>query len=112
MVQVIEKAILKSDLGINPSNDGSAIRLNFPSMTEDRRKDLVKQVNARAESACVAVRNIRRDANEHLKAAQKNKEIGEDDEKAFESKIQKLTDKFVGEAHELQKKKDTELMEV
>lgn len=112
MLAVIEKAIQKSDLGINPSNDGSAIRLNFPQMTEDRRKELVKQVNARAEQACVAIRNVRRDANEHLKAAMKNKEIGEDDEKQFENKIQKMTDKYVAEAHELQKKKDAELMEV
>lgn len=112
MVGPIEKAILKSDLGINPSNDGTAIRLNFPPMTEDRRKELVKQVHGRVEQACVAVRNVRRDANEHLKAAMKNKEIGEDDEKMFETRVQKLTDKFINEAHELQKKKDAELMEV
>ncbi|HRI42709.1 MAG TPA: ribosome recycling factor [Fimbriimonadaceae bacterium] len=112
MLGTIEKAIQKSDLGINPSSDGICIRLNFPQMTEDRRKELVKQVNNRAEQACVAVRNVRRDANEHLKAAMKNKEIGEDDEKAFEAKIQKMTDKFVAEAHDLQKKKDAELMEI
>lgn len=108
----IEKAIMKSDLGINPNNDGVNIRLNFPQMTEDRRKELVKQVNTRAEQACVAIRNVRRDANEHLKAAMKNKEIGEDDEKQFEARIQKMTDKFIAEAHDLQKKKDAELMEV
>ncbi len=112
MVGPIEKAILKSDLGINPNNDGVSIRLNFPQMTEERRKELVKQVNARAEQACVAIRNVRRDANEHLKGAMKKKEIGEDDEKSFEAKIQKLTDKFIAEAHDLQKKKDAELMEV
>ena len=112
MLGPIEKAILKSDLGINPSNDGINIRLNFPQMTEDRRKELVKQVHARAEQACVAVRNVRRDANEHLKAAMKNKELGEDDEKAFEAKVQKITDKYIAETHDLQKKKDAELMEV
>ena len=108
----IERAIMKSDLGINPSNDGQNIRLNFPQMTEDKRKELVKMVNARAENACVAVRNVRRDAIEHLKAAEKKKEISEDDLKRLEDRVQKLTDKFVAEAHELQKRKDTELMEV
>src|SRR5688572_12157517 len=79
MMAAIERAILKSDLGINPTNDGTGIRLNFPQMTEDRRRDMVKQVNARAENCVIAVRNVRRDANEHLKTAQKNKEISEDD---------------------------------
>jgi len=108
----IERAILKSDLGINPVTDSNGIRLNFPAMTEDRRKEMVKQVNARAEQCAVAIRNVRRDANEHLKAAQKNKEISEDDLKQYEAKVQKLTDKYIADAHELQKKKDTELMEV
>lgn len=108
----IERAILKSDLGINPVNDGTGIRLNFPQMTEDRRKEMVKMVNSRSEQAIVAIRNVRRDANEHLKAAQKNKEISEDDLKHHEARIQKTTDKFVADVHELQKKKDAELMEV
>lgn len=108
----IERAILKSDLGINPVNDGSGIRLNFPPMTEDRRREMVKQVNGRAEQCAVAIRNVRRDANEHLKGAQKNKEISEDDLKQHEARVQKLTDKYVADAHELQKKKDAELMEV
>jgi ribosome recycling factor len=112
MLGAIEKAIQKSDLGINPNNDGANIRLNFPQMSEERRKELVKQVNARAEQACVAIRNVRRDAIEHLKALQKNKEISEDDLKSAEVKAQKLTDKYVAEVHELQKKKDAELMEV
>lgn len=112
MLGPIERAIMKSDLGINPNNDGVCIRLNFPQMTEERRKELVKQVHARAENACVAVRNVRRDAMEHLKAKVKSKEMGEDDEKAAEGKIQKLTDKYIAEAHDLQKKKDAELMEV
>ena len=97
---------------MNPVNDGSGIRLNFPPMTEDRRRDMVKQVNARSETGAVAIRNVRRDANEHLKAAQKNKEISEDDLKHLEAQVQKLTDKFVAEVHDLQKKKDAELMEV
>ncbi|HRK20417.1 MAG TPA: ribosome recycling factor [Fimbriimonadaceae bacterium] len=112
MLGTIERAILKSDLGINPNNDGINIRLNFPQMTEDKRKELVKMVHSRTENACVAVRNVRRDAIEHLKAEEKNKQISEDDLKRYEDKIQKLTDKYVAEAHEQQKKKDAELMEV
>lgn len=112
MLGVIEKAIQKSDLGINPSNDGIAIRLNFPQMSEERRKELVKQVNTRAEQACVAIRNVRRDAIEHLKALQKNKEMGEDDLHGFEAKIQKMTDKYIENVHAIQHKKDAELMEV
>ncbi len=108
----IEKAILKSDLGINPVNDGSGIRLTFPQMTEDRRKDMVKQVNTRTEQACVAIRNVRRDAMEHLKALEKKKELSEDDLRHEEQKIQKLTDKYIEQAHELGKKKDAELMTV
>lgn len=112
MIPVIEKAIQKSDLGMNPTTDGNGIRLVFPQMTEERRKEMVKQVNARAEHAAVAIRNVRRDANEHLKALQKNKELSEDDLKGWEAKIQKLTDKYVDEVHVIQKKKDAELMEV
>lgn len=112
MLGVIEKAILKSDLGITPNNDGQSIRLNFPQMTEERRKELAKQVAARAEQACVAIRNVRRDAIHHEQAKLKAKEISEDELKGFENKIQKSTDKFVNEAHELQKKKEAELMEV
>lgn len=108
----IEKAILKSDLGINPNNDGVNIRLNFPPMSEDRRKDLVKQVHARTEQACVAIRNVRHDAIHHLKAQEKAKAISEDELKSQEGKVQKLTDKYVAEAHDLGKKKETELMEV
>lgn len=112
MVTVIERAILKSDLGISPVNDGTGIRLNFPQMNEERRKDLVKQVNARTEHAIIAIRNVRRDAIDHLKALEKKKEITEDEVKGQEGHIQKITDRFVAEAHDLQKKKDTELMEV
>jgi ribosome recycling factor len=112
MVPAVERAIMKSDLGINPVNDGTGIRLNFPQMTEERRKEMVKQVNTRSEQACVAIRNVRRDAIEHVKGAEKKKEIGEDELKTFEAKIQKATDKYIAEAHELQKKKDAELMAV
>lgn len=112
MVGVIEKAIMKSDLGINPTNDGSGIRLNFPQMTEERRKEMVKQVNARTEQACVSIRNVRRDAIEHLKQLEKQKEIAEDQLRQEEQKVQKLTDKYIEQAHELQKKKDQELLTV
>ena len=112
MVAVVEKAILKSDLGITPNSDGQGIRLNFPQMTEERRKDLAKQVSARAEQAIVAIRNVRRDAIHHEQAKLKTKEISEDELKGFEAKIQKITDKYVEEAHALQKKKEAELMEV
>lgn len=112
MVAVIEKAIMKSDLGINPNNDGSGIRLNFPQMTEERRKDMVKQVHTRTEQGRVAIRNVRRDAIEHLKALQKNKEISEDDLKGQEARIQKLTDSHVSQADDLGKKKEAELMQV
>ncbi len=112
LMSVIERAILKSDLGINPTNDGVNIRLIFPPMTEERRKDMVKQVNARTEQGCVAVRNVRHHAMEHIKAAKDRKEITEDEQKSLEARVQKLTDGHVAKAHELQKKKDAELMEV
>lgn len=112
MTPVIERAIMKSDLGINPVNDGTGIRLNFPQMTEERRKDMVKQVNHRTELARVSIRNIRREAIDHLKALEKKKEITEDEVKGNETKIQKLTDQFVAQADDLGKKKDAELMQV
>lgn len=112
MLGPIEKAILKSDLGLTPNNDGQNIRLNLPQMTEERRKELIKQVHHRAEEGCVAVRNVRRDALHHLQASQKNKEISEDDLKNLEKKMQDMTDKYVNQIHEVQKKKDTELMEI
>ena len=111
-IPLIEKAIMRSDLGINPNNDGTGIRLNFPQMTEDRRKDMVKQVHARLENCKVAIRNIRRDVNDHLKQMVKKKEIGEDEEKGHEAKMQKLTDQYVAKADELGKKKDAELLTV
>ncbi len=112
MTVMIERAILKSDLGINPINDGTGIRLTFPQMTEDRRKDMVKQVHSRTELAKIAIRNVRRDAIEHLKALEKKKEITEDDVKGNEAKIQKVTDQSVGKAEELGKAKEAELMSV
>jgi len=108
----IEKAIQKSDLGINPVTDGAGIRLHIPAMTEDRRKDMVKQLHTRAEEGAVAIRNIRRDAHNHLKQFEKSHEITEDDLKRAEAQLQKLTDKYVEEVHAAQKKKETELMEV
>lgn len=112
MVPVIERAIMKSDLGINPVNDGTGIRLNFPQMTEDRRRELVKQVHARTEQGRVAIRNVRREAIDNLKALEKKKEITEDEVKGNETKVQKLTDQSVAKADELGKLKEQELMTV
>lgn len=112
MFGAIEKAILKSDLGLTPTNDGIAIRLIFPQMNEERRKELGKQVSVRAEQGCIAIRNIRRDSIESIKQAQKNKEISEDDLKGYENKIQKIIDQNIAQIHDLQKKKEFELMEI
>lgn len=95
LIKSIEKAILTSDLGINPSNDGSVIRLVFPEMTEDRRKELAKDVKKKGDGAKVAIRNIRRDANDTIKKLNKGGEISEDEQKQLEEKVQKLTDKFI-----------------
>ncbi len=108
----IEKAILKSDVGINPNNDGKMIRLNFPPLTEERRKELVKGISKRGEEAKVAVRNIRRDALEGFKKQKKDGEITEDDLKNLETKIQKLTDKFVAEVDSVVAAKEKEILEV
>lgn len=108
----IEKAILKSDVGINPNNDGKMIRLNFPPLTEERRKELVKGISKRGEEAKVAVRNIRRDALEGFKKQKKDGEITEDDLKNLETKIQKLTDKFVAEIDTVVAAKEKEILEV
>lgn len=112
MIPLIERSILKSDLGISPVNDGGGIRLNFPQMTEDRRKDMVKQVHARTEQCRVSIRNVRREAIDGFKAMEKKKEITEDDVKGNEAKVQKLTDNFVHQADDLGKKKEAELMTV
>ena len=108
----IEKAILASDLGINPQNDGRAIRLVFPALTEERRRDLAKQVKKYSEDAKVAVRNIRRDAMDKFKSAQKKSEITEDELHEGEDKMQKLTDKYVKEVDAMVAKKSKELAEV
>ena len=107
-----EKAILQSDLGLNPSNDGAVIRLAIPQLTEERRKELVKVVHKRAEEAKVAIRNIRRDANEVLKKEEKAKTITEDDSKDGQEKIQKLTDKKIKAVDDLKDKKEKDVLEV
>jgi ribosome recycling factor len=112
MVPVIEKAILTSDLGLNPNTAGTVIRIPMPALTEDRRRDLVKVVRHEGENARVAIRNIRRDANNHLKQLLKDKDITEDEERQAESSIQKLTDQYISQIEELLQHKETELMEV
>lgn len=108
----IEKAIQMSDLGINPQNDGRVIRLTFPQLTEERRKDLTKQVKKYGENGKVAIRNIRRDAIDKIKALQKKSEITEDDAKEYEKTMQDMTDKRCKEIDELTAKKEAELMSV
>jgi ribosome recycling factor len=108
----IEKAILKSDLGLNPSNDGSIIRLAIPQLTEERRKELAKQVKKEAEEAKVAVRNIRRDGNEDLKKLEKSGEITEDDLRGYSDDIQKMTDEHIAKIDQITKEKEKELLEV
>ncbi|MDR0947461.1 MAG: ribosome recycling factor [Ruminococcus sp.] len=111
-LKAIEKAIQASDIGINPINDGKAIRLGFPPLTEERRKDLVKQISKYGEEAKVTVRNIRRDTMDKLKAMQKKSEITEDDLKTLEKDLQKSTDKFTAKIDEAVKLKDKEIMTV
>ena len=111
-VKAIEKAIQNSDLGINPQNDGKSIRLNFPQLTEERRKELVKQIRKYAENGKVAVRNIRRDAMEHFKKLEKASEITEDEMKQAEKDLQKLTDDSCRKLDDLLAKKEKELMAV
>ncbi len=108
----IEKAIQTSDIGINPQNDGRVIRLTFPQLTEERRKEVVKDVRKMAEEGKVAVRNLRRDAIEKLKAMKKNSEITEDDQQNGEKKIQNLTDKFCKEVDDLAASKEKEILEL
>ena len=112
MIREIEKAIMTSDLGINPTNDGSSIRLIFPELTEERRKVLAKDVKKKGDEAQVAIRNIRRDANEAFKKMNKNNELTEDDQKDLEEKIQKLTDKYVKEIDKAIEEKTKEIMTV
>lgn len=111
-IGAIEKAILASDVGLTPANDGTVIRLPFPAPTEERRKELVKLVHKMAEDGRVAVRNIRRDANEHLKGEEKHHEMSQDDLKRAEAKTQKLTDQYCGEIDVMVATKEKEIMEV
>jgi ribosome recycling factor len=111
-ISAIEKAIQSSDLGITPSNDGNVVRLAFPPLTEERRKDLVKQVHHRAEEGRVAVRNIRRHSKEELEKLERDRAISEDDLVRSEKELQKLTDRYVAEIDEIQRHKEQELMEV
>ena len=111
-VRDIEKAILASDLGLTPNNDGKGIRLNIPPLTEERRRDLVKLVNNRLEESRVSIRNIRRDGNKDLKEFEQEKMISEDDQERGEEKIQKLTDSYIEKINEIGKNKENEIMEV
>ena len=112
LLKEIEKEILKSDIGINPNNDGKVIRLNFPELNEERRKELVKDIRKLAEEAKVAIRSIRRDAMDEAKEMQKKSEITEDDLKNEENEIQKLTDKKVEEIDNMLNKKEKEIMSI
>lgn len=112
MVAVVEKAIRESDLGLNPATQGAVIRVPMPPLTEERRKELTKVVKAEGEETKVAIRNLRRDANEHLKRLTKDKEISEDEERRAQDEIQKLTDRFVADVDKLVLEKDKEIMTV
>lgn len=112
VLRAIEKAILESDLGVTPSNDGERIRLPFPALTEERRRELAKQCKGLAEDARVAVRNARRDANNAVEKAKKNDGLPEDEAKRAEAEIQKLTDKFIEKVDAAFKKKEAEVMEI
>jgi ribosome recycling factor len=112
LLPAIEKAIRTSDLDLNPQNDGKIIRIPVPSLTEERRKNLVKVAHKHVEEGRVAIRNVRRDANEHLKKLLKDHDVSEDDEKHALAEVQKLTDQHIEELNAALKKKETEIMEV
>jgi len=112
LIPAVEKEILKSDLGITPTNDGKVIRLVFPELTEERRKELVKLANKMGEEAKVAVRMIRRNANEQIKKMKKNSEITEDDQRDAENEVQEITDEHVEKIDKMIKEKEKEIMEV
>ena len=112
VVGAVEKAILASDLGLTPNTAGTTIRLNLPALTEERRKDLTKIVHGEGEDAKVAIRNIRRDANQQVKELLKDKQISEDDERRVEGEIQKITDQAIKDVDDVVKAKETELMAV
>jgi ribosome recycling factor len=112
MISPVEKAIRDADLGLNPSTNGDMIRVPMPMLTEERRRDLIKVVRNEAENAKVAIRNVRRDANEHLKKLLKDKEVGEDDERRAQDDVQKLTDRFVAEFDKALQAKEADLLAV
>ncbi len=112
MIAVVEKAIRDSDLGLNPATSGEMIRVPMPPLTEERRKELIKVVHKEAEAAKIAVRNIRRDANEHLKKLLKDKECSEDDERRAHDDLQKLTDRFVAEVDRMLQAKEADLLAI
>ena len=112
MANAIEKAIRDSDLGLNPATVGELVRVPMPALTEERRRDLIKVVRHEAENARVAVRNIRRDANNHLKELLKDKKVSEDDERRAQDDIQKLTDRYIAEIDKLLHAKEADLMAV
>ncbi len=112
MIPVIEKAIRDSDLGLNPATSGDLIRVPMPALTEERRRDLIKVVHKEAEAAKVAVRNVRRDANEHLKKLLKDKECSEDDERRAHEELQKFTDRFIADIDRLLQQKEADLMAI
>ena len=112
LLKDIEKAILASDLGLQPQNDGKIIRLSIPQLTEERRREIAKQVSKMSEEAKVSVRNVRRDANDKLKDAEKKKEITEDDKKSYEKKIQDMTDKFIKNIDAVTETKNKEIMAI
>ena len=111
-LKAIERAINASDLGLNPGNDGRSIRLNLPALTEEKRKDLTKQVSKMSEDAKVNIRNVRRDANESFKKAKKNNQMTEDDVKVGEKDAQELSDKFIKQIDEITAKKNKEILEI
>lgn len=112
LLKEIEKAILCSDLGLTPNNDGKSIILNFPELTEERRKDLVKDIKKKGENTKVAIRNVRRDANDYFKKQLKANEISEDEQKDYEEQVQKLTDKYVDKVESAIENKSKEIMTV
>jgi len=112
MIKPIEKAIMTSDLGLNPMSDGNVVRIPLPALTEERRKELVKVVKTTAEHSKVSVRNLRRDANEHLKKMLKEKKVSEDEEKRAQDNVQKLTDKYIAEIDQIATAKEKDLMAI
>lgn len=112
MIAAIEKAIMGANLGLTPSNDGNIIRIPFPALTEDRRKDQVKEVKKLGEDARISIRNARREQNDHVKKAEKDKSISEDDSKKFQGEVQVVTDKYIKQVDEIIDKKEKELLEL